>query len=802
MTSTGERVDLGPPVRRPRDVAGRDGADAVAAPAGTRPISLAIGGMTCGSCAARIERHLNELPGVQAQVNYATERAAVVAPSTTTAKDIVDAIASLGYSARPATDGSAATGSAAQTDALDQRVRSLRRRLVVAAVLFMPLCDTSIAFSLIPAVRFPGWQWLLVALAAPVVTWAAWPFHQAAFRHARHLSSTMDTLVSVGVISATAWSIYAMFFEDVGRTGRSFTYLLAHRSGGSIYLDVAAGVTTFLLAGRYFEARSRQRSGDALRSLAAMGAKDVSVLDDDGREHRLPIATLRPGQLFVVRPGEKVATDGVVVSGASAIDPSLVTGESSPVDVAAGDAVTGGTNCVSGRLVVRATAVGAETQLGQMLALVERAQNEKAAVQRLADRISGVFVPVVICLSLATLAGWLAAGASSLTAFNAGLSVLIIACPCALGLATPAALFVASGAGARQGIFFKGYQALEASRQVDTVILDKTGTVTEGRMAVVGVAPSSGTERSELLRLAGSLESASEHPVGRAIAAAALEELGALPPVASFAAVPGLGATGIVTSHEITVGRAVLGTAPMPEDVAKTCAGWEALGRTAVVVRRDGAVVGAVAVADAVRPSAAEAVGMLHSLGLRCMLVSGDNEPTVRAVGAAVGIDEIVAGALPADKVDLIRRLQAEGRSVAMVGDGVNDAAALATADLGLAIGSGTDVAIDAADLIIVREDLRAAAIAIDLARRTLRTIRSNLLWAFAYNIVAVPIAALGLLDPLIAGGAMALSSGFVVWNSSRLRRYEPVARVPSHDPGYGSLRTAPVSAGGGAGGA
>jgi Cu+-exporting ATPase len=760
-------------------------------------VSVAIGGMTCGSCAARVERHLNGLEGVEAAVNFATERATIHAPSDLGSSDLLREIEGLGYTAQllsdrrtpagpqpppaapPPPTGAAApaarrasavpaprpdAATLAGDDALDRRVRSLRRRLVVAAVLFMPLCDTSLAFSLFPSARVPGWQWLLLALSAPVVTWAAWPFHQAALRQARHHASTMDTLVSLGIVASTAWSIYAMFFEDVSRASGSLAAMLTHHSGGSIYLDVAAGVTTFLLAGRYFEARSRQRSGDALRSLAALGAKDVCVLADDGTEHRVPVATLAIGMRFVVRPGEKIATDGVVEEGASAVDRSAMTGESEPVDTVRGDAVTGGTVGLSGRLVVRVTRVGSDTQLGRMLDLVERAQNEKAAVQRLADRISSVFVPAVMLIAVATLGGWLASGASSLVAFNAALSVLIIACPCALGLATPAALFVASGTGARQGIFFKGYKALEVSRQVDTVVLDKTGTVTEGRMAVVDVATVQGVDDDALLRAAGSVESASEHPIARAIVQAA-EALGQVPPVTSFRAAPGVGAIGSVDGHAINVGRMANGEEPLPDDLMQRIGEWERRGRTAVVVRRDDVPIGAIAVADT-----------LTRMGLRCVLVSGDNEPTVRAVGSAIGIDDVVAGALPDEKVAFVRSLQQQGRSVAVVGDGVNDAAALATADLGLAVGSGTDVAIDAADIIVVRDDLRTVASALALARRTLRTIRSNLVWAFAYNVVAIPVAALGFLDPLIAGGAMAVSSAFVVWNSSRLRERRPFA--------------------------
>ncbi len=792
LTSQPEPVPLGTTIaRRPHQGAGDDaGHDEPERDAPSRALSFTVGGMTCGACAARIERRLNRIEGVRAVVNFATERASVTAPPTVTAADVIDEVTSIGYQAELIGSDTRMTAAESGEEAA-RRVRTLGRRLIVAAVLFMPLCDASIAFSVVPSVRFEGWQWLLIALSLPVVTWAAWPFHQAAFRHALHGTATMDTLVSLGVISASAWSVYAMFFEDTSRTGRSIAYLLEHHSGGSIYLDVAGGVTTFLLCGRWFEARSRQRSGDALRALAERGAREVSILDAGGTERRRPVADLRPGDRFVVRPGEKVATDGVVVSGESAIDRSLMTGESEPVDVRPGDAVTGGTVSCAGRLIVEATSVGADTQLGHMIALVEHAQNEKAQVQRLADRIASVFVPVVIGLALATLGGWLAAGASSLTAFNAGLSVLIIACPCALGLATPAALFVASGTGAREGIFFKGYQALELSRQVDTVVLDKTGTVTEGRMAVVDCVGTPGVDRREVLRLAGAVEAASEHPVARAIAAAAQVELGTPTPVESFVAVAGLGTTGAVGGRTVSVGRAALvPDASLPDDVAEALPAWEARGRTTVVVTRDGAVIGAIAVADAVRPSAAPAVEKLRSLGLRCILLSGDNETTTRAVAAAVGIDEVVAGALPAEKVAVIRSLQQAGRSVAMIGDGVNDAPALAAADLGLAVGSGTDVAIDAADLIILRDDLGAAASAIALARRTLRIIHSNLLWAFAYNLVAIPVAAAGLLDPLIAAGAMSLSSVFVVWNSSRLRprrppaaRRRPTVRQPARRP-------------------
>jgi Cu+-exporting ATPase len=737
---------------------------------------MAIGGMTCGACAARIERSLNRIDGVEATVSYAAERARVaLAPGVPVAR-LVEAVTSAGYTATVAEDR--ATLEAQEAEA-DRHVRELGRRLVVAGLLFMPLCDLSIAFSLVPSVRFPGWQWLLVVLAAPVVTWAAWPFHTAAVRNALHGASTMDTLVSLGVVSATAWSLYAMFWQDTGHAQQSVLWVLSHESGGSIYLDVAAGVTTFLLAGRYFEASSKRRTGNALRSLAAVGARDVAVLDAAGSERRLPVARLAVGERFVVRPGETVAADGEVVFGHAAVDRSAMTGESVPEEVGPGDRVVGGTVAVGGRLVVRATEVGLDTQLAHMVRLVEEAQHQKAAVQRLADRIAAVFVPAVIVAALATLAGWLLAGSAGEQAFNAALSVLIIACPCALGLATPTALLVASGQGARRGIFFKGYQALEVSRQVDTVVLDKTGTVTEGRMVLAGLACAPGVARADLLRWAGAVEQASEHLVARAVAAAAREELGELPEADRFEALPGLGARGTVDGHAVAVGRpGALGVAAgVPAEVAGRCRAWEATGRTAVLVGRDGAVVGALAVADAVRETAGPAVAQLRAMGLRCVLLTGDNEPTARAVAEAVGVTEVVAGALPADKVALVRGLQAEGRSVAVVGDGVNDGPALATADLGLAVGSGTDVAINAADMIVVRDDLRAVPAAIVLARRTIRTIRSNLVWAFGYNVAAIPLAACGLLNPLVAGAAMALSSGFVVWNSSRLGRPERAGR-------------------------
>ena len=750
-------------------------------------VSLLIGGMTCGACATRIEQRLNALDGVEARVNYASERATALLPPEVSVGRLIEEVVAAGYSAElPAEDRSADA-----PDEIDVRVRALRRRLFVSALLFMPLCDTSIAFSVAPNLRFPGWQWLMVALAAPVVTWAAWPFYRAAVRAARHRLSTMDTLVSIGIISSTLWSLYAMFWRDSSHVSHSLLFMLAHRSAGAIYLDVAAGVTTFVLAGRYFEAWSRQRSGNALRSLAAVGAKDVGIIDATGFERRRPVSALAVGDRFIVRPGETVATDGEVVFGHSAVDRSVLTGESQPLDVGQGDVVIGGTVSTSGRLIVRATKVGRDTQLAQMLRLVEHAQNEKAAVQRLADRVCNVFVPAVLLIALATLATWLLLGYSSEQAFTAALSVLVIACPCALGLATPAALYVAAGEGARAGIFFKGYRALEASKQVDTVVLDKTGTLTLGKMQVTDIALAPGLEPDTLLRWAGALEQASEHPVAVAIAAQARQDIGALPEVESFVTMPGLGAEGFVEGHQIRIGRRAAAADAPASDVMARYDEWERQGRTAVLVWCGGAVVGAVAVADTLRESAAPSVQRLQELGLRCVLMTGDNEVTARAVAGSLGITEVVSGALPSDKVDVIRKLQAEGRSVAMVGDGVNDGPALAAADLGLAVGSGTDVAINAADLIVVRDDLRAVASAIDLSRRTLRTIHGNLTWACVYNLAAIPLAAFGLLNPLIAAGAMALSSGFVVWNSSRLRSTtRPVRQSVRPKPAPG-LRTA-----------
>ena len=742
-------------------------------------MELSIGGMTCAACAARVEKKLNAIDGVTATVNLATERAIMTVPAAVPAQQLIEVVEQAGYRAEmlgaDAGEAGAEPGAAAGTGTDAARVADLRRRLIVALVLFIPLSDLSVLWSLFPWSRFPGWQWVLIAVAAPVVGWCAWPFHQAALRNARHLSVSMDTLVSLGITASCAWSVYAMFVLDRGQVGLSAWYLLLHASGGGIYLEVAASVTTFLLAGRVYEAKARRDAGDAMRELAAAGAQDACVLEPDGSERRVPVAELRVGQRFVVRPGERIAADGEVEFGQSAVDRSMMTGESVPADAAEGDMVAAGTVVVSGRLVVRAVKVGRDTQLAHLVALVEQAQSQKAAIQRLADRICGVFVPAVLVASGLTLAGWLLAGSPVERAFSAALAVLIIACPCALGLATPAALMVACGRGAQLGIFIKRYEALEASRAVDTVLLDKTGTVTTGGMAITGVLAADGVDREVLLRLAGAVEQASEHPVALAISAAAQAELGGLPQADRFLALPGLGARGAVDDHDVIIGRehlfAGLGLA-IPAGVASEYRRWEQTGRTVVLAGWGGEVRGAVAVADTIKPSAAPAVAQLRGLGLRTVLLTGDTLATAQAVAAQAGTDEVIAGALPDDKVTVIRDRQARGHRVAMVGDGVNDGPALAAADLGIALGTGTDVAISAADLIVLRDDLAAVPDAIGLARATLTVIRGNLTWAFGYNIAAIPLAAAGFLNPLIAGAAMALSSAFVVANSVRLRHF------------------------------
>ncbi|HZO06662.1 MAG TPA: heavy metal translocating P-type ATPase [Solirubrobacterales bacterium] len=740
-------------------------------------VELPITGMTCASCANRIERKLNKLDGVSATVNYATEVAAVeFDPALVEPEALVETVEAAGYeTALPAADGA---GSADREAGEDDETAPLRRRLLISAALSLPV----LVLSMIPALQFDNWQWLALQLATPVVLWGAWPFHRAAWANLRHGTATMDTLISLGVLAAWGWSLYALFIGDAGVTGMTMEFqLLPNGSGGDseIYLETAAVVTTFILAGRYFEARAKRRAGAALRALLELGAKEVSVLDAEGREQRLPIEQLAVGDRFLVRPGEKVATDGVVEEGRSAIDQSLLTGESVPVEVAPGDEVAGASVNAGGRLVVRATRVGADTALAQIARLVSDAQNGKAPVQRLADRISGVFVPAVIGLAVATLAFWLGAGEGASFAFTAAVAVLIIACPCALGLATPTALMVGTGRGAQLGLLIKGPEVLESSRRVDTIVLDKTGTVTTGRMELAEVAVTHGGEgRREALRLAGALEDASEHPIARAIAAAARAEGIELPPVEDFRNREGLGVEGVVDGHGVQVGRASLlaeWSLAIPEQLAAARAQAEARGATPVLVAWDGAARAVLVVADTVKPTSAEAVAALKGLGIRPLLLTGDNEATARAVAAEVGIDEVIAEVLPADKAAVVARLQAEGRVVAMVGDGVNDAPALARADLGLAIGTGTDVAIEASDLTLVSGDLRAAADAIRLSRSTLRTIRENLAWAFGYNVAALPLAAAGLLNPVIAGAAMALSSVSVVANSLRLRRFRKV---------------------------
>jgi Cu+-exporting ATPase len=740
-----------------------------------RSIELSIGGMTCAACAARVERKLNKLDGVRASVNYATEKASVQATSGVALAELIAQVERAGYRAAPIEPEAPAP-----EEASDARVRYLLRRLVVALLLGVPLGDLSMTVVLLPSSRFIGWQWVLLALTLPVVTWCAWPFHRNAAVNARHGSTSMDTLVSLGITAATCWSVYTMFFHAGAGSRIDSGWGLIFRPAGSIYLDVSVGVTIFLLAGRLFEARAKRRAGGALSGLARIAARDVSVRRDDGQEYRIPITQLRAGDHFVVRPGEIIATDGEVVEGHSGVDNSAMTGESAPVEVSKGSPVIGGTIARSGRVVVCATKVGKETQLAQLMRLVEQAQNDKAGVQRLADRICGVFVPVVLGLAVLTFLGWLVIAGSVEPAFSSALAVLIIACPCALGLATPTALMVASGRGAELGIFIKGHQALESAKAIDTVVLDKTGTITTGRMAVVDVALCEGTELDTVLRHAGAVEDASEHAVAAALTALARAGLGEVPAVTDFTSLSGLGARGVVGGREVLVGSARLLIAqgiPVPATLEEQRVQWERRGCTTVVVAADGVTEGAFALTDTVRPSAAAAVAELHRLGLRTVLLTGDNEATARTVGAQVGIEDVIAEVLPHDKATVIETLQGQGRSVAMVGDGVNDAPALARADLGLAVVSGTDVALGAADLILMRNELTVAPQAIRLARSTLRTIHSNLAWAFSYNIAALPLAAFGLLNPLIAGGAMTLSSLFVVTNSLRLRRFGRITK-------------------------
>ncbi len=735
-------------------------------------VELAIGGMTCASCAARIEKKLNRMTGVTATVNYATERAKVTYSDEVTPDSIVAVVEGTGYTATlptPPAEAQAPVGSE-----LDEAA-SWRQRLIISSVLTVPV----VLLSMVPALQFDNWQWLALTLASPVVVWGALPFHRAAWTNLQHGAATMDTLISVGVTAAYLWSLWALFFTDAGMTGMKmgFDLLTPGSAEPHIYLEVASAVTSFILAGRYFEARARRQSGAALRALLDMGAKDVAVLRNGSTEIRIPIDQLEVGNRFVVRPGEKIATDGVVVSGTSAVDAAMLTGEPVPVDVGPGDTVAGATINVGGRLVVRASRVGADTQLAQMARLVTEAQNGKAQVQRLADRISAVFVPIVIILALLTLTVWLLVGNSLTAAFTAAVAVLIIACPCALGLATPTALLVGTGRGAQLGILIKGPQILESTRRVDTIVLDKTGTITTGRMAVVSVHAAGGVSESEAVRLAGALEHFSEHPIAQAVAARAAAQSPAAV-VEDFENHGGRGVSGLVEGHAVLAGRyswlreqRVL---TAPDSLQRVVDDAETEGRTPVWIAWDGRIRAVIVVSDTVKDTSAAAIAELRQLGLMPVLLTGDNHRAAQTVATQVGIDEVIAEVLPSDKVDVIKRLQDQGRVVAMVGDGVNDAAALAQADLGLAMGTGTDVAIEASDLTLVRGDLRAAPDAIRLARATLRTIKGNLFWAFAYNVAALPLAAAGLLNPLIAGAAMAFSSAFVVSNSLRLRRFTP----------------------------
>jgi len=731
-------------------------------------VDLDISGMTCTSCAMSIEKKLNKLPGVVATVNYATEKAHVVLPQGISIDRAIETVAETGYTASlPVAD---AVGGAAPDDS---ELRGLRQRVIISAILAIPV----VLMAMVPALQFDYWQWISLVLATPVVTWGAWPFHRATWANLRHGSVTMDTLISLGVIAAYAWSLYALFFGGAGMVGMTmdFAWLPSESGQVEIYFEVASAVTVFILLGRYLEVRAKARSGAALKALLTLGAKDVAVLRN-GAETRILVTELAVGDEFILRPGEKIATDGIVVQGESAVDSSLLTGEPVPIDVGPGDEVIGATINVGGLLVIRATRVGADTQLARIAQMVERAQTGKAPVQRLADRVATIFVPIVIGLSLLTLGGWLLAGQGVTAAFTAAVSVLIIACPCALGLATPTALLVGTGRAAQLGIVIKGPQILESTRRIDTFVLDKTGTITTGRMSLVDVVAFGHHSRTDVLRLAGALEAASEHPVGRAIAIAAGESL---PAVENFASVRGLGVSGVVEGHSVVAGRpawlADRWSAQFDDSSLRVVQEHQDLGHTVIGISIDGQPAGIAIVSDTVKPNSARAIAGLRELGLRPVLLTGDNSRAAAAVAAEVGIEEVIAEVLPEEKALTIAGLQRVGDVVAMAGDGVNDAAALALADLGLAMGTGTDAAIEAADITLVRGDLMGAVDAIRLSRKTLRIIKGNLFWAFAYNIAAIPLAMAGLLNPMVAGAAMAFSSVFVVTNSLRLRRFRSV---------------------------
>ncbi|HEY9415218.1 MAG TPA: heavy metal translocating P-type ATPase [Pseudonocardia sp.] len=748
----------------------------------TAPIELIVGGMTCAACAARVEKRLNRIEGVSATVNYATEKASITAPPDLDPAELVAAVERAGYTAElprppepePVPGSPDDAGSDGPSGAGLDAAAEARQRLLVSATLAVPV----IAMAMVPAWQFTNWQWASLTLAAPVVVWGGRPFHAAALRNLRHGTATMDTLISMGTLAAGAWSLYALFIGTAGRPGMThrWSWTLERTDGtGSIYLEVAAGVTTFILAGRYFEARAKRQSGAALRALVELGAKDVAVLGDDGSESRVPVDRLAVGTRFVVRPGEKIAADGEVEEGTSAVDTSLLTGEPVPAEVGPGSRVVGGCINSGGRLVVRAQRVGTDTQLAQMGRLVEQAQAGKASVQRLADRVSGVFVPVVIALAVATLGFWLGSGAGAGAAFTAAVAVLIIACPCALGLATPTALLVGTGRGAQLGILIKGPETLESTRRVDTVVLDKTGTLTTGEMSLVEVVAAPGEDGREVLDRAAAAERGSQHPIAAAIHRAGMAAGGVSGAVSDFRSLDGLGVRAVVDGQAVHVGRpGLLSEAglPLTGELASALTAAEAEGRTAVAVGWDGRARGLLLLADQIKPSSVAAVATLRRLGLHPVLLTGDNAGVAALVAAELGIEDVVAGVLPAGKVAEVQRLRGQGAVVAMVGDGVNDATALATADLGIALGTGSDVAIEAADLTVVRGDPLLVADAIRLSRRTLAVIKGNLVWAFGYNLAAVPLAAAGLLNPMIAGATMALSSAFVVSNSLRLRRF------------------------------